>query len=75
MGSKHPQETLKLLGAGKCEFIIAARHLIRQGIVKSPVEAIRFMEENNCNVDDIIDQFIVNKQAKILVKESDDNNE
>jgi len=74
MGAKHPQETLKLLGAGKCEFILAARHLIRQGIVKSPVEAIRYMEDNNSNVDEIVEQFIVSKQTKVVTVDEESNN-
>ena len=73
MGAKHPQETLKLLGAGKCEFILAARHLIRQGIVKSPVEAIRSMEDNKSNVDEIVEPFIVSKQTKVVTVDEESN--
>ena len=69
MGAKHPQETIAQLGTQKIQFILAARHLIRQGLAKSPADAIRYMEENNSDVDEIIEQLIVSKQAKLVVKE------
>ncbi len=75
MGAKHPQEVLNKLGAGKCEFVIAARHLIRQGVVNSPADAIRYMEEHNSSVDEIVEQFIVSKQTKIAVEGPDEDNE
>ena len=34
MGARHPQETIAQLGADKIYFILAARHLIRQGVAK-----------------------------------------
>ncbi len=69
MGARHPQETIAQLGTQKIQFILAARHLIRQGVVKSPADAIRYMEENNSDVDAIIEQLVVSKQAKIAVEE------
>ena len=69
MGAKHPQETIAQLGADKIYFILAARHLIRQGVVKSPGDAIRYMEKNNSDVDSIIEELVVSKQAKIAVEE------
>jgi len=69
MGARHPQETIAQLGADKIYFILAARHLIRQGIVKSPGDAIRYMEENNSDVNAIIEQLVVSKQVKIAVEE------
>ena len=69
MGARHPQETIAQLGADKIYFILAARHLIRQGVAKSPGDAIRYMEKNNSNVDAIIEELVVSKQAKIAVEE------
>jgi hypothetical protein len=69
MGARHPQETIAQLGADKIYFILAARHLIRQGLAKSPGDAIRYMEKNNVNVDEIIEQLVVSKQEKISVEE------
>ncbi len=69
MGARHPQETIAQLGADKIYFILAARHLIRQGIAKSPGDAIRYMEKNNSDVDAIIEQLVVSKQVKIAVEE------
>jgi len=69
MGAKHPQETIAQLGADKIDFILAARHLIRQGIVKTPVEAIRYMEENNSDVNAIIEQLITSKQTTLVPEE------
>ena len=70
MGARHPQETIAQLGADKIYFILAARHLIRQGLAKSPGDAIRYMEKNNVNVDEIIEQLVVSKQEKISVERS-----
>ena len=69
MGARHPQETINQLGADKIYFILAARHLIRQGVAKSPGDAIRYMEKNNSDVDAIIEELVVSKQAKIAVEE------
>jgi hypothetical protein len=41
------------------------------GVVKSPGDAIRYMEENNSDVDAIIEQLIQSKQVKIAVEELD----
>ena len=69
MGARHPQETIAQLGANKIHFILAARHLIRQGIVKTPGDAIRYMEKNNSDVDAIIEELVVSKQTKLVVEE------
>jgi len=69
MGARHPQETINQLGADKIYFILAARHLIRQGLAKSPGDAIRYMEENNSDVDAIIEELVVSKQTKLVVEE------
>jgi hypothetical protein len=71
MGAKHPQDTITKLGADQIYFTLAARHLIRQGIVKTPGDAIRYMEENNSDVDAIIEQLIQSKQVKIAIEELD----
>ena len=75
MGAKHPQETIAQLGADKIYFILAARHLIRQGVIKSPCDAIRYMEENNSDVDEIIEQLTVNYQTKLVVEELETEDE
>ena len=69
MGARHPRETINELGADQIYFILAARHLIRQGVVKTPGDAIRYMEKNNSDVDAIIEELVVSKQAKIAVEE------
>ena len=76
MGAKHPQETIAQLGADKIYFIHAARHLIREGLAKSPGDAIRYMEENNTDVDAVIERLITSKQTAIQeVKEIEEDNE
>ena len=67
MGARHPRETINQLGADQIYFILAARHLIRQGVAKSPGDAIRYMEKNNSDVDAIIEQLVVSKQTKLVV--------
>lgn len=69
MGARHPRETINQLGADQIYFILAARHLIRQGVAKSPGDAIRYMEENNSDVDAIIEQLVVSKQTKLITEE------
>lgn len=69
MGARHPQETIAQLGTQKIQFILAARHLIRQGVVKTPADAIRYMEEHNSDVDAIIEQLVVSKQTKLITEE------
>jgi hypothetical protein len=69
MGARHPRETINQLGADQIYFILAARHLIRQGVAKSPGDAIRYMEKNNSDVDAIIEQLVVSKQTKLIVEE------
>lgn len=75
MGAKHPQAVIDQLRCNKNEFIIAARHLVRTGVAKSPGDAIRYMEEHNTSVEEIIEQFIVSKQAKIIVEEPEQEDE
>ena len=75
MGARHPQETIKQLGADKIYFILAARHLIRQGIVKTPGDAIRYMEKNNSDVDAIIEELVVSKQTKLPVEDPETEDE
>jgi hypothetical protein len=75
MGARHPQETIAQLGADKIYFILAARHLIRQGIVKTPGDAIRYMEKNNSDVDAIIEELVVSKQTKLPVEDPETEDE
>jgi len=72
MGAKHPMAVVSQLRANKNEFIIAARHLVRTGVVKSPGDAIRYMEENNSNVSEIIDDMINQSLQKHSVQETED---
>ena len=69
MGARHPQETITQLGTQKIQFILAARHLIRQGLAKSPADAIRYMEENNSDVDEIMEQLTATYQTKLVAEE------
>jgi len=69
MGARHPRETITQLGADQIYFILAARHLIRQGVAKSPGDAIRYMEKNNSDVDVIIEELVVSKQTKLITEE------
>lgn len=70
MGAKHPMAVVAQLNANKNEFILAARHLVKSGVAKTPGDAIRYMEENNINVPEVMEQVIVSKQTK-LPKEED----
>lgn len=73
MGAKHPMAVVAQLGANKNEFILAAKHLIKMGVVKSPGDAIRYMEENNTSVAELMEQVIVSKQTKLPKEEETDN--
>lgn len=68
MGAKHPQDVIKKTGASKYDFIVACQYLIRAGIVKKPSDAIRYIEDNNSNIDDLIDEYI----AKMREESSDE---
>ena len=70
MGAKHPMAVVAQLNANKNEFILAARHLVKSGVAKTPGDAIRYMEENNVNVPEVMEQVVVSKQTK-LPKEDD----
>ena len=73
MGAKHPEAVIKQLGCNKNEFILAAKHLIRNGVVASPGDAIRYMEENNSNVPEIIEQLITSKQTHLPIETEDED--
>lgn len=72
MGARHPQAVLAQLNANKNEFILAARHLIKQGLVASPGDAIRYMEEHNTDVKQLMEQVIISKQTKIVTETEED---
>ena len=72
MGARHPQAVLAQLCANKNEFILAAKHLIRMGVVNSPGDAIRYMEEHNTDVQEVLEKLITSQQTKII-KETDDD--
>jgi len=58
MGARHPQDLINKLGANKSEFIMACTYLVRMGIVKGPGDAIRYMEEKEITVEQVIEKFI-----------------
>lgn len=66
MGAKHPQEVVRRLGAQLPDFILAATYLKRKGYVKSASDAIRYMDEHNLNVADIVEKIIESKRIKPL---------
>ena len=72
MGAKHPQAVIDQLRCNKNQFILAATHLVRSGVCKGPGDAIRYMEENNTSVEEIIEQVITSKQTKLPKEETDD---
>ena len=61
MGSKHPMEVVNKLGACKFEFSVVLRHLIRNGTAKNASEAIRYLENNDVKIQDIIDEMTAPK--------------
>ena len=75
MGAKHPMAVVAQLNANKNEFILAARHLVKSGVAKTPGDAIRYMEENNVNVPEVIEQVVVSKQTKLPVEEENPEQE
>ena len=75
MGAKHPMAVVAQLNANKNEFILAARHLVKSGVAKTPGDAIRYMEENNVNVPEVMEQVIVSKQTKLPVEEENSKQE
>ena len=75
MGARHPMAVVAQLGANKNEFILAAKHLIKMGVVKSPGDAIRYMEENNTNVAELMEQVIISKQTKLPKEEENQEQE
>jgi hypothetical protein len=75
MGAKHPQAVIDQLRCNKNEFILAARHLVKTGVAKSPGDAIRYMEENNTDVAEIVEQIILSKQTKLITETDEEENE
>ena len=75
MGAKHPMAVVAQLNANKNEFILAARHLVKSGVAKTPGDAIRYMEENNVNVPAVMEQVEVSKQTKLPVEEENPEQE
>lgn len=68
MGARHPIEVVVKSGANKNEFIIACRHLIRKGIVTSPGDAIRYIEEHDIDIQEVIDDYINNRLTTVITK-------
>lgn len=72
MGAKHPMAVVAQLKANKNEFILAAKHLVRTGVVKSPGDAIRYMEEHNTSVSDVIEDMVSTKLQQIQDTEDEE---
>ena len=72
MGAKHPMAVVEQLKSSKNEFILAARHLVRTGVCKTPGDAIRYMEANNTSVEDIIEQMVQATLQKQELQEKED---
>lgn len=58
MGARHPQDLIVRKGISKYDLVTACHYLIRSGVVKRPADAIRYIEENDSNIDDIIESYI-----------------
>ena len=69
MGARHPQAVLKQLNANKNDFILAATFLVRTG------DAIRYMEEHNTSVEEIIEKIILSQQTKLIVEDPEKEDE
>jgi len=66
MGARHPQETISKTGASKYDFIVVCNYLIRSGVVKKPADAIRYIEKNNCSIDDLMEEMVTPREPEIL---------
>ena len=75
MGARHPQAVLKQLNANKNDFILAATFLVRTGVCKRPGDAIRYMEEHNISVEEIIEKIILSQQTKLIVEDPEKEDE
>jgi hypothetical protein len=58
MGARHPQDLIKRTGISKFDLVSACRFLVRTGVVQKPADAIRYIEENEVDLDTIMDQYI-----------------
>lgn len=58
MGAKHPQDIVKQTGASQFDFIVACNFLVRSGVVKKPADAIRYIEENNIDINTTLEQYV-----------------
>jgi hypothetical protein len=58
MGAKHPQDLVRKTGASHFDFIVACNYLIRSGRVKSPADALRYIEDNNSDVQQLMDEYV-----------------
>lgn len=58
MGARHPQDLIKRTGISKFDLVSACRFLVRTGVVNKPADAIRYIEENEVDLDDIMEQYI-----------------
>ena len=57
MGAKHPQEVINASGATKYDLIVACNYLIRTGVVKKPADAIRYIEQYNIKIEDLMEEM------------------
>ena len=56
MGAKHPQDLVKKSQSSHFDFIAACNFLVRSGVVKSPADALRYIEENNSDINDLLEK-------------------
>jgi hypothetical protein len=58
MGAKHPQDLVKKTGSGHFDFIVACKYLVRSGTVKTPADALRYIEEHDLNIQDVLNDYV-----------------
>lgn len=58
MGARHPQDLIARMGISKYDLVTACHYLIRSGVVKRPADAIRYIEDNDIKLEDVIEQYI-----------------
>jgi hypothetical protein len=58
MGARHPQDLVKKTGSSHFDFIVACNFLVRTKVVKSPADALRYIEDNDLSIADIYEQYV-----------------
>lgn len=57
MGAKHPQDLVKKSQSSHFDFIAACNFLVRSGVVKTPADALRYIEENDSDIRELLNQY------------------